>query len=304
MSEYNYLKRSILFIPVKILIALAVSVAVIKAEDPIDIAIYAISAYGVLTTISYISTYVEKLLVVIIGILILSALTVILITKLPAFLILIVYLAIMILGYIIDIKKIIRFIALDKKHEKGRNLTESWAKISRISSVNGFSADEMMKNDYNASTADIKTQVIQAHLDFMSSYGRCLQTINKLNNISSADAIELKRKITPLNDKAEMIYKNEAHTLSDNDILTRLKELIKTVDNIKADAQSRIDNPTARAKKEEKPAFNFFDGCNDKESIKKRYRDLIKTYHPDQGNGSAETFKQINDQYNSLLKKY
>ena len=34
------------------------------------------------------------------------------------------------------------------------------------------------------------------------------------------------------------------------------KELIKTVDNIKADAQSRIDNPTARAKKEEKPSKN------------------------------------------------
>lgn len=45
----------------------------------------------------------------------------------------------------------------------------------------------------------------------------------------------------------------------------------------------------------------FFDGCKTPESIKKRYRDLCKVYHPDSGNGSEVIFEAICDEYNRLM---
>ena len=49
---------------------------------------------------------------------------------------------------------------------------------------------------------------------------------------------------------------------------------------------------------------DFFRDCNSKSSIDKRYRDLTKVYHPDQGNGSEEIFKEIQNQYEKKKKKY
>lgn len=50
--------------------------------------------------------------------------------------------------------------------------------------------------------------------------------------------------------------------------------------------------------------LDFFEGCNDINSIKRRYKDLCKVYHPDNGNGSAEIFAKINEEYNDLILDY
>lgn len=47
----------------------------------------------------------------------------------------------------------------------------------------------------------------------------------------------------------------------------------------------------------------FFSGCKDAASIKRRYRDLCKVYHPDAGNGSSEVFHKITEEYNRLIKE-
>lgn len=46
----------------------------------------------------------------------------------------------------------------------------------------------------------------------------------------------------------------------------------------------------------------FFRGCNNKESIIRRYKELCKIYHPDSGNGDIETFREIADEYENILK--
>lgn len=46
----------------------------------------------------------------------------------------------------------------------------------------------------------------------------------------------------------------------------------------------------------------FFSGCKDAASIKRRYRDLCKVYHPDAGNGSSEVFNKITEEYNRLME--
>ncbi|MDO5445964.1 MAG: J domain-containing protein [Eubacteriales bacterium] len=50
--------------------------------------------------------------------------------------------------------------------------------------------------------------------------------------------------------------------------------------------------------------FNFFQNCDTKEQITSRYRQLIKAFHPDTGNGDAETAATINLQYEELMKKF
>lgn len=47
-------------------------------------------------------------------------------------------------------------------------------------------------------------------------------------------------------------------------------------------------------------AQGFFADCKSPADIKRRYHDLCKVYHPDSGNGSAELFYRIKDEYDRL----
>lgn len=55
------------------------------------------------------------------------------------------------------------------------------------------------------------------------------------------------------------------------------------------------------SRKPEAPSLGFFSDCKDAASIKRRYRDLCKVYHPDAGNGSSEVFNKITEEYNRLM---
>ncbi|MCF0127272.1 MAG: molecular chaperone DnaJ [Pseudobutyrivibrio sp.] len=44
----------------------------------------------------------------------------------------------------------------------------------------------------------------------------------------------------------------------------------------------------------------FFNGVSDAKSLKKRYKDLIKIYHPDSESGDKETVAEINREYDNL----
>ncbi len=47
----------------------------------------------------------------------------------------------------------------------------------------------------------------------------------------------------------------------------------------------------------------FFIGISDEESLRKRYRDLIKIYHPDNLAGDTGTLQEINREYDKLKKR-
>lgn len=49
--------------------------------------------------------------------------------------------------------------------------------------------------------------------------------------------------------------------------------------------------------------MNYFTGCKDKESRKKRFKQLAKKHHPDKG-GDPEIFKEINRQYNEKHEQF
>lgn len=48
----------------------------------------------------------------------------------------------------------------------------------------------------------------------------------------------------------------------------------------------------------------FFSGVGNKQSLKKRYKDLIKIYHPDNLDGDKNTIQEINSEYHKLCAMY
>lgn len=48
----------------------------------------------------------------------------------------------------------------------------------------------------------------------------------------------------------------------------------------------------------------FFTGVGNKQSLKKRYKDLIKIYHPDNLDGDKQTLQEINREYDQLSKVF
>ncbi len=48
----------------------------------------------------------------------------------------------------------------------------------------------------------------------------------------------------------------------------------------------------------------LFSGCTNKESLTKRYRHLMKTFHPDNANGDQEMTQKIQRTYENLCKQY
>ena len=59
---------------------------------------------------------------------------------------------------------------------------------------------------------------------------------------------------------------------------------------------------------EEKPSpmstFDFFAGCTSRESVDKKYRSLVKLYHPDNMDGDTAALQEINVQYDQAKKKW
>lgn len=50
-------------------------------------------------------------------------------------------------------------------------------------------------------------------------------------------------------------------------------------------------------------SLDWFKGVNDSEGLKKRYRDLLKIYHPDNSAGDTSITQQIQNEYNKLIKE-
>ena len=50
--------------------------------------------------------------------------------------------------------------------------------------------------------------------------------------------------------------------------------------------------------------FDFFAGCTSRESVDKKYKSLVKLYHPDNMDGDTAALQQINAQYAEAKKRF
>ena len=64
----------------------------------------------------------------------------------------------------------------------------------------------------------------------------------------------------------------------------------------RSNGQQTASSPTASGN------FNFFAGCTTRESADKKYKQLVKLYHPDNMDGDTAALQEINAQYSNIKK--
>ena len=50
--------------------------------------------------------------------------------------------------------------------------------------------------------------------------------------------------------------------------------------------------------------FDFFAGCKSRESAERKYKSLVKLYHPDNMDGDNGALQEINVQYDKVKKQF
>ncbi len=115
----------------------------------------------------------------------------------------------------------------------------------------------------------------------------------KLTYQSAMDIQEKKlSRQKELFEKQWQLMENELRRLAkDKAVLDRERENLKRLQN---QAKSSVYVGDSR----------FFAGITSQVGLKKRYRELLKIYHPDNEGGDSSTVLLINQEYKSLKRKY
>lgn len=108
----------------------------------------------------------------------------------------------------------------------------------------------------------------------------------------------------------ETRYKNEEHLLDMKRQILE-SELYKLAEEKKRFEQKRSLYEKVESKQKEdirkKPSAvhgaMFFAGINSQSALKKRYKDLLKIYHPDNQYGDTDTIQAINREYQRLMEQ-
>lgn len=90
-------------------------------------------------------------------------------------------------------------------------------------------------------------------------------------------------------------------------LITETQKLAEEQKNFdrKKEFYSRVNQheEVKRAKAAAQNTEMFFSGVSSQQALKKRYKDLIKIYHPDSESGDNETVQEINREYDSLKQR-
>lgn len=87
-------------------------------------------------------------------------------------------------------------------------------------------------------------------------------------------------------------------------LMDEILEIENQISLILRIAKDKVTDESDNNKKD--ATFNGFDpfaGCNDKESLTKRYKGLVKQFHPDVANGDTEQLQWLNNRYNELCNQ-
>lgn len=150
-------------------------------------------------------------------------------------------------------------------------------------------------------------EILKVKIDFIENLDIDILTVNKINdsfkeigsllNIASIDINKLNN--SQVIEMEQLLKKTDKQL---NEIRINENKLSCLLDTLLQIYGSNMNN--SFKKQPEKNSFNPFAGCTDEESLKKRYRDLSKSFHPDMSSGDNESMQFINSEYERLLEKY
>lgn len=98
----------------------------------------------------------------------------------------------------------------------------------------------------------------------------------------------------------EMQYAEQLKILEKerNDLLQKKRTLEEEKKRIEKDQQTKMRNG-----RNNEVSTDLFAGCTDEDSVKKRYRELLKIYHPDNQNGNTAMVEEVTKQYECVKKQ-
>lgn len=173
-------------------------------------------------------------------------------------------------------------------------------RTSTINSISGDKKEQLVASFKNASTSlyEAITSAINLTKSGVSteSLYDCLDQSHVLFfDLETA----FKLQISNIENGASANDIRQAYITAEN-IIVEVKNILQNVLNETETAKAKYS-----AKKNKSTTTNIhehlFAGCNDEESLKKRYKDLIKLYHPDNPTGDNEMTLAIKATYEKLL---
>lgn len=99
--------------------------------------------------------------------------------------------------------------------------------------------------------------------------------------------------------KVKILQEELVKLASEKEQIERQKAFYRRVNDYETGSAGRLAREGGVVKGE-----LFFSGVGNKQSLKKRYRDLIKIYHPDNLDGDKAAIQEINSEYNKLCALY
>ncbi len=141
---------------------------------------------------------------------------------------------------------------------------------------------------------------------FVAISDLCMQNIEQLRDYVS------NRKTKPCKEIRAVLVRQIAELSKSLKFMTRLRSSLQdkgkktqTDENKNSNNSKYKDNQsqqktTDNQKMSADAAEGYFLGCKNKDDLEKRYKMLVKAFHPDTGYGDETLFKNMNTEYNKL----
>ena len=180
---------------------------------------------------------------------------------------------------------------IDEYREEITEMTDSVKVIFRQRNSIMLQAQKMMQSGNGSVVLEL------AMHENNEKCGRTSEEIQKLlaRLSETRKGQEVERILYNIQKHLDVVRGENQRVLSQiNHLLVKQKEQIQE-EQMREEASFRGDEETDES---------LFRGCKDKESLSKRYRNLMKTFHPDNACGDEEMTRKIQRTYEELSKKY
>jgi hypothetical protein len=311
MTQIDYLKYQLKNAPLKLLISILLAMYfafkstqgsdTVPGSSLLIICLYGLTSYGLMSCLSGFAKALHNWFLGIILFIIVTA--IISSDVLPQGVNGVVAIVLLFWGIVRDLYRFIKLLRLMRAEKTGASLG-GWVQNAAVTG----SSDEINSviEEYNYSSG-----IVQSNFDNMeillkekpgdpSEFQQLVKEFNKI--ASTAKAVSMKLQ------KSDQLSQEELYVLQ-----ASLSQCCSSMRSLKDKQTAYMSDLAKMGNKQTNTTYSsgssttgseYFAGCDTRESLSKRYRDLCKVYHPDMGNGSSEIFNKIQIEYDALKTQF
>ncbi len=170
-----------------------------------------------------------------------------------------------------------------------------WDEINRAESIDELNDIKLWLFQENVRLENERKELALSQERFTSEHVKLRQELDELNRRTMMEQKRLKEETLFFEKKMEILQDGFKHLDEDRRSLERQKQQF-------AAEKLRISGQ-ARGPASEEAVKLLFRGANNTLALRKRYRDLVKIFHPDNMFGDEELVQMINREYMKRKEK-